>query len=311
MVTPAARREAVAQLRVAYEVSERRACSVLGADRTSVRYRSSRTDDAAARARLHELASVRRRFGYRRLHILLAREGIIMNHKKFRRLYREERLQVRRRSGRKRALGTRAPMALPQGPNQRWSLDFLSDAFADGRRFRILAIVDDFTRECLTLVPDTSLPGLRVVRELDILIAARGRPTMCVSDNGTELTGTAILRWSQETRVEWHYIAPGKPQQNAFIESFNGRLRDELLNETLFTSLNHAREALAIWMEDYNSVRPHSSLGNLPPAAYAKLSVSEMQRDGALLYIEGFAPRPVASPSHQGSNEARTPLIGG
>ena len=158
MVTPAARREAVAQLRVAYEVSERRACSVLGADRTSVRYRSSRTDDAAARARLHELASVRRRFGYRRLHILLAREGIIMNHKKFRRLYREERLQVRRRSGRKRALGTRAPMALPQGPNQRWSLDFLSDAFADGRRFRILAIVDDFTRECLALVPNTSLP---------------------------------------------------------------------------------------------------------------------------------------------------------
>ena len=234
-----------------------------------------------------------------------------MNHKKLRRLYREERLQVRRRGGRKRALGTRAPMTLPQGPNQRWSLDFLSDAFADGRRFRILAIVDDFTRECLALVPDTSLPGLRVARELDTIIATRGRPAMCVSDNGTELTGMAILRWSQETRVEWHYIAPGKPQQNAFIESFNGRLRDELLNETLFTSLNHAREALAIWMEDYNSVRPHSSLGNLPPAAYAKLSVSEMQRDGALLYIEGFAPRPVASPSHQGSNEARTLLITG
>src|SRR5271154_2889095 len=226
MVTPAARREAVAQLRVAYEVSERRACSVLGADRTSVRYRSSRMDDAAARARLHELASVRRRFGYRRLHILLTREGIIMNHKKFRRLYREERLQVRRRSGRKRALGTRAPMALPQGPNQRWSLDFLSDAFANGRRFRILAIVDDFTRECLALVPDTSPPGLRVGRELDALITARGRPAMCVSDNGTELTGTAILRWSQETRGERDYNAPGKPQQNAFIESFNARLRD-------------------------------------------------------------------------------------
>ena len=311
MVTPAARREAVAQLRVAYEVSERRACSALGADRTSVRYRSSRPDDAAARTRLRELAAVRRRFGYRRLHILLTREGIVMNHKKLRRLYREERLQVRRRGGRKRALGTRAPMALPQGPNQRWSLDFLSDAFADGRRFRILAVVDDFTRECLTLVPDTSLPGLRVVRELDALIAARGRPAMCVSDNGTELTGTAILRWSQETRVEWHYIAPGKPQQNAFIESFNARLRDELLNETLFTSLNHAREALATWIEDYNTVRPHSSLGNLPPAAYAKLSASEMQRDGALRYIEGFAPRPVASPSHQGSNEARTLLISG
>src|SRR5947207_7479877 len=266
MVTPAVRREAVAHLQVTYKVSERRACSALGADRTSMRYRGHRPDDEAARMRLRELASVRRRFGYRRLHILLRREGIVMNHKKLRCLYREERLQVRRRSGRKRAVGTRALMALPQGPNQRWSLDFLSDAFSDGRRFRILAIVDDFTRECLALVPDTSLPGLLVVRELDTLITVRGRPAMCVSDNGTELTGMAILRWSQERRVEWHYIAPGKPQQNAFIESFNGRLRDELLNETLFTSLNHVREALAIWLEDYNTVRPHGSLGNLPPA---------------------------------------------
>ena len=311
MVTPAARREAVAHLRVAYEVSERRACSALGAERTSVRYRGCRPDDASIRARLRELAAIRRRFGYRRLHILLRREGIIMNHKKLRRLYREERLQVRRRGGRKRALGTRAPMTLPQGPNQRWSLDFVSDALADGRRFRILAIVDDFTRECLALVPDTSLPGLRVVRELDVLIAARGRPAMCVSDNGTELTGMAILRWSQETRVEWHYIAPGKPQQNAFIESFNGRLRDELLNETLFASLTHVREALAIWKDDYNTVRPHSALGNMAPATYAKLSAPGMQRDGTLSYLEGSAPRPVAPPSKQSSNEARTLLIAG
>lgn len=311
MVTPAARREAVAHLRVAYEVSERRACSALEADRTSVRYRSSRPDEAAVRGRLRELAAIRRRFGYRRLQILLTREGIVMNHKKLRRLYREERLQVRRRGGRKRALGTRAPMALPRGPNQRWSLDFLSDAFSDGRRFRILAIVDDFTRECLALVPDTSLPGMRVVRELDALVAARGRPATCVSDNGTELTGMAILRWAQETRVEWHYIAPGKPQQNAFIESFNGRLRDELLNETLFASLKHARELLAIWMEDYNTVRPHSALGNLPPVTYAKLNAPEMQRDGALRYIEGFAPHPVAPPSQQGSNQPGTLLIAG
>jgi putative transposase len=311
MVTPAARREAVAHLRVAFEVSERRACSTLGADRTSIRYRSTRPDDASIRARLRELAAVRRRFGYRRLHILLKREGVILNHKKLRRLYREERLQMRRRGGRKRALGTRAPMTLPQGANQRWSLDFLSDAFADGRRFRILAVIDDFTRECLALVPDTSLPGLRVVRELDALIAARGRPALCVSDNGTELTGMAILRWSQETRVEWHYIAPGKPQQNAFIESFNGRLRDELLNETLFTSLIHVRETLAIWKDDYNNVRPHSALGNMTPA-FAKLGgVPAMQRDGTLRYIEGSAPRPVAPPSQQGSNEARTLLIAG
>src|SRR3954453_16045414 len=182
MVTPAARREAVAHLQSAFEVSERRVCAVLGVDRTSFRYRSSRPADAAVRARLRELAAVRRRFGYRRLLVLMRREGLTMNHKKFRRLYREERLQVRRRSGRKRALGTRAPMTIPQGPNQRWSLDFLSDAFADGRRFRILAVVDDFTRECLALLADTSLPGRRVVRELDALLLRRGRPVSCVPD---------------------------------------------------------------------------------------------------------------------------------
>ena len=198
-----------------------------------------------------------------------------------------------------------------RGPNQRWSLDFLSDAFSDGRRFRILAIVDDFTRECLALVADTSLPGLRVVRELDAIITARGRPTMCVSDNGTELTSMAILRWCQSTRVEWHYIAPGKPQQNAFAESFIGRLRDECLNETLFSSLAHARQALATWMDDYNTVRPHSGLGNLPPATYAQLSAPGMQRAGALELPMGSAPRPVASPSHQGSNDAGTLLIAG
>jgi putative transposase len=192
-----------------------------------------------------------------------------------------------------------------------WFKRLSAHAFCDGRRFRILAIVDDFTRECLTLVADTSLPGLRVVRELDALIATRRRPAMIVSDNGTELTGMAMLHWSQEKRVEWHYIAPGKPQQNAFIESFNGRLRDELLNETLFTSLSHAREALSIWREDYNTVRPHSALANMPPVTYAKLSVPEMQRDGALRYVEGSAPHPVASPSQQGSNELGTLLIAG
>jgi putative transposase len=311
MVTPAARREAVAHLQVAYGVSERRACAALGADRASVRYRSSRPDDAVARARLRELAAIRRRFGYRRLHILLRREGIVMNHKKLRRLYREERLQVRRRGGRKRALGTRAPMALPQGPNQRWSLDFLSDAMTDGRRFRILAVVDDFTRQCLTLVADTSLPGLRVARELDALIAIRGRPAMIVSDNGTELTSMAMLRWSQDRQVEWHYIAPGKPTQNAFIESFNGRLRDELLNETLFSSLDHARVALAFWKNDYNTIRPHSGLGNLTPAAYANRSAPNTQRDGTLRNTGGSAPRPVAPPSQMGSNQQRTLFITG
>lgn len=220
-----------------------------------------------------------------------------MNHKKLRRLYAEERLQVRRRGGRKRALGTRAPMALPQAANQRWSLDFASDALADGRRFRILAVVDDFSRECLCLVADTSLSGKRVARELDAVIAKRGRPLTCVSDNGTELTSMAILTWSQERRVEWHYIAPGKPQQNAVAESFIGRLRDECLNETLFTSLAHARAALAEWRHDYNTIRPHSGIGNVPQATYTNAGVHGMQRDGTLRSLAGFAPRPVAPPS--------------
>src|SRR5215475_4927098 len=185
-----------------------------------MRYRSSRAGDTDVRLRIRALAHRRRRFGYRRLHVLLRREGWRMNHKRFRRLYREEKLQVRQRGARKRALGVRAPLALPHGPNERWSLDFVSDCFNDGRRFRILAIVDDFTRESLALIPDTSLSGIRVARKLDALIARRGRPKSCVSDNGTELTSKAILNWSRTRGVDWHYIEPGKPQQNALVESF-------------------------------------------------------------------------------------------
>ena len=301
----------MAHLCRSYEVSQRRACSVLAVDRSGVRYRSSRPDDGAIRTRLRELASIRRRFGYRRLHVLLRLEGTQMNHKKLRRLYREERLQVRRRGGRKRALGTRAPMTMPQAPNQRWSLDFLSDSFTDGRRFRILAVVDDFTRECLCLVADTSISGARVARELDLVIAERGKPFTCVSDNGTELTSMAILRWSQEREIEWHYTAPGKPTQNAFIESFNGRLRDELLNEVLFTSLDSTRQALRAWKDDYNTVRPHSAIGNIPPAVYAAISTSVMQRAEATALTEGSAPRPVAQPPRLGSNEELTLLPNG
>jgi putative transposase len=305
MVTPAARREAAAHLCSVHGVSQRRACRAIGVEWTSIRYRGRRPDDGAVRSRLRELAAARRRFGWRRLHVLLSREGVRVNHKKLRRLYIEERLQVRRRGGRKRALGTRAPMVLPQGPNQRWSLDFVSDTLTDGRRFRILAMVDDYTRECLCLVADTSLSGLRVARELDGLIARRDRPHSCVSDNGTELTSMAILRWSQASGVDWHYIAPGKPTQNAFIESFNGRLRDELLNETLFTSLAHARVALEEWRRDYNTERPHSALGNLTPIAYAARNASVPQQPEALRSTRGFAPRAVATPGQTGPNDER------
>ncbi len=282
----------MAHLCSVHEVSQRRACLVLSADRSSIRYRSVRPPDEAIRKRLRELAGQRRRFGYRRLHWLMRQEGFFMNHKKFRRLYQEERLQVRRRAGRKRALGTRAPLCLPDAPNQRWSLDFLSDAFYDGRRFRILAIVDDFSRECLALIADTSISGTRVARELDRITLWRGRPQTIVSDNGTELTSMAILKWSRAANVAWHYIAPGKPTQNAFIEAFNARLRDECLNETIFTSLAQARAVLMAWQGDYNRVRPHTALGNLPPALFAKLKTP---RGGTLELFAGSAPAPLHS----------------
>jgi putative transposase len=239
--------------------SQRRACGLVGMNPKTYRYASRRGDDAGVRGRLRELANERRRFGYRRLHILLRRQGIALNHKKLFRLYREERLTVRRRGGRKRALGTRAPMAVPQGPNQRWSLDFAADALVDSRRFRILAVVDDFSRECLALVADTSLSGVRVARELDRLVEFREAPLMVVSDNGTELTSNAVLRWQEERGVEWHYIAPGKPQQNGFVESFIGRLRDECLNEHLFASLRQARRIIEAWRRDYNRASQHTS----------------------------------------------------
>ena len=252
--------------------SQRRACALVGMHARTYRYASTRSDDAEVRRRLRELANERRRFGYRRLHILLRREGVELNHKKLFRLYREERLTVRRRGGRKRALGTRAPMAIPQGKNQRWSLDFVSDALLDSRRFRILAVVDDFTRECLTLIVDSSLSGLRVVRELDRLAELCCLPLMIVSDNGTELTSHAILRWQEEHGVDWHYIAPGKPQQNGFAESFIGRLRDECLNEHLFDSLKEARHIIEAWRIDYNTGRPHTSLSGLTPIEFARRS---------------------------------------
>lgn len=269
-MTPDAKRKAVAHLMEVHQVSQRRACSALNVDQSMVQYRSRRADDTDLRNAIKRVSREQRRFGYRSIYVMVEREGYRVNHKKLRRIYREEKLQVRRRGGRKRALGTRKPMVLPDGPNQRWSLDFVSDAFTDGRRFHILAVVDDFTRENLALIADTSLSGLRVTRELNGIIAERGAPGTIVSDNGTEFTSMAILRWVQETGIDWHYIAPGKPTQNAFIESFNGKLRDECLNETLFSSLAEARETLETWQKDYNTQRPHSALGNLTPTEFAE-----------------------------------------
>jgi putative transposase len=269
MVGPAVKREAVAHLRAVMGLSERRACHIVAIDRTTVRYTSKRSPDAQLRERLRELANARRRFGYRRLFILLRQEGERSGKNRIYRLYREEGLTVRKRRARRRAVGTRAPILVEPRPNARWSLDFVHDQFACGRRFRILNIVDDVTRECLAAIPDTSISGKRVARELSALIRQRGKPGVMISDHGTEFTSNAILSWATESKIEWHYIAPGKPMQNGFCESFNGRMRDELLNETLFLSLDHAREKIGAWVNDYNHRRPHSSLGYATPAEYA------------------------------------------
>jgi len=292
MVTPAARREAVAHAVASHGLSERRACRAIAADRTSVRYRSRRPDDAALRARLRILAHERRRFGYRRLFVLLRREGEPSGKNRVYRLYREEGLSVRRRRVRRRATGTRAPILVATRANARWSLDFVQDQFANGRRFRVLNVVDDATRECLAAIPDTSISGKRVARELSALIERRGKPETMVSDNGTEFTSNAVLAWWAERGIGWHYIEAGKPMQNAFVESFNGRMRDECLNESLFLGLDHARGELAAWVADYNAERPHSALGYLTPAAYAAKLDAATGR--AAPPLRGSAEQPVA-----------------
>ena len=269
-----------------HAISQARACRLVSVDPKTVR-RKREPDNPAIRQRMREIAHERRRFGYRRIGLMLEREGIHMNHKKLRRLYGEEGLAVKRHKGRKRATGTRAPLNIPTRPNERWSLDFVSDVFGDGRRFRILAVIDDCSRDCLALVADTSLSGVRVARELDRLIRLYGRPQTVVSDNGTELTSRAILQWQNDTHVTWHYIAPGKPTQNAFVESFNGRLRDECLNEEVFKSLADARFKLSRWRYDYNNIRPHSALNGKPPAtARRALELPDGSTPGALAKLK-------------------------
>ena len=269
MVGPAAKREGVAHLQAVLGLSERRACSIVAADRKTIRYRSCRAPDSELRSRLKALANERKRFGYRRLFVLLRQEGEASGINRIYRLYKEEGLTVRKRRARRRAVGTRAPILVEAVANARWSMDFVHDQFACGRRFRILNVVDDVTRECLAAIPDTSISGRRVARELTALIERRGKPGMIVSDNGTEFTSNAMLAFAKDNEIAWHFIAPGKPMQNGFCESFNGRMRDELLNESLFLGLDHAREKIAAWIDDYNQRRPHSALGYLTPAAYA------------------------------------------
>jgi len=265
-VRPAARHAAVGLLRERYGVSERRACRVVGIGRSSMRYRpTARPDEERLRGRLRELAAERRRFGYRRLHVLLGREGVAVNHKRVERLYRAEGLAVRRRARKRVVAAERAPLLLPTAPNEQWSLDFVSDALSWGRRIRLLVVVDTVTREALAIEVDTSLPGERVVRVLERIAAERGVPSAIVLDNGPELTGRALDQWAYGRGVQLRFIEPGKPMQNGLAESFVGRLRDECLNEHWFTGLADARRTVEAWRRDYNAVRPHSSLGYRTP----------------------------------------------
>jgi putative transposase len=275
MVTPAVRRAAVTHVSGTYGVSQRRACHVLGVCRRTVRYQSLRNDDLL-RERLRALAAERRRFGYRRLAVFLRREGLRCNLKKIYRVYREEGLMVRRRKGRKRALGTRLPLPRADRINQIWSLDFMSDALSCGRRIRAFGVMDQCSREGLTLLLDTSIAGVRVVRELDRLVIERGKPAYIVSDNGTELTSRVVLQWAQDQGIEWHYITPGKPTENGYTESLNGKIRDEFFNEHWFTTLAEARELAADWLYDYNHVRPHSSLQYRTPAEFAATAAASV-----------------------------------
>lgn len=314
MVGPAVKREAVTYLQAGHGLSERRACRIIGADRKMVRYRSQCAPDTVLRGRLRELANERRRFGYRRLFVLLRREGEPSGINRIYRLCREEGLTVRKRKARRKAVGTRAPILVEARPNARWSLDFVHDQFvhdqfASGQRFRVLNVVDDVTRKCLAAIPDTSISGRRVARELSTLIERRGKPGMIVSDNGTELTSNAILRWCSENRVEWHYIAPGKPMQNGFVESFNGRMRDELLNETMFRNLAHARVVIAAWATDYNTERPHSAWDYQTPTDYARTLTTAIARPAAR--DESSARRAIAQPAPIGVDNHRAPVEAG
>ena len=256
------------------ECSERHACGLLEALRAMVRYRPRASRFAEAnerlRMRLRELAEERRRWGYRRLHVLLRREGWHVNHKRVFRIYVEEKMVVRRRKRRRRVgAQARVLLAAPTRQNQAWTMDFLQDALAGGRKVRTLSIEDAYTRELLTVEVDTSLPALRVVRVLDKLRMERGLPERIVIDNGTEFTSKALDRWAYESNVTLHFITPGRPMENGYIESFHGRFREECLNEHWFLTLDDAREIIEDWRIDYNQVRPHSALGYLTPEQFA------------------------------------------
>ena len=277
MVTPVAKREAVEILRKDYLVSLRRACGLVKMSTSSFYYRAKPREDEQLRSALKESAVRRKRWGYRMLTEVLRRQGYTDNHKRIYRVYREEGLQVAVRRKRKTARWRGEKPAASLARNDRWSMDFVSDQLADGRKIRTLNIVDDHTRECLAIEVDTSLSGFRVCRVLDRLVVDRGHPARIITDNGPEFTSKVLDRWAYEHCVELQFIQPGKPGQNAFVESFNGTFRNECLNEHWFISLQEAKELIEAWRVDYNTERPHSSLGGKTPGEFATFAQTPLR----------------------------------
>lgn len=259
----------IVSLRENHQFSERQACIIVGLCRSSYRYEAKPKNDTVIRDRLRELAEQRHRFGAPRLHILLRREGYLINHKRTERLYREEGLSLRLKKRKKRQSHLRIMLDRPERINQHWSMDFVSDNLFNGRRFRVLTVVDNFSRECPVMEADHSLTGQRVARVLDRIALVRGLPQVITVDNGPEFISKALDLWAVENKVRLRFIAPGKPVQNAFIESFNGRLRDECLNEHIFVNLHTAQQIIESWRQDYNTNRPHSSLNDMTPEEFS------------------------------------------
>lgn len=269
MVTPEARREVVRHWRTAYVVSERQACKLAELNRRTFRYRSKQRS-CEVKSALVRLAGKYPRYGYKRLYLLLRNEGFKVNHKKVLRLYREERLVLRRKRSTQKYHGTARPLAVPRQANERWSLDFVHDATSEGQKLRCLTVIDDATREVPVLHVDTSLSAKKVTMMLDAAGKSRGLPRSLRVDNGPEFRSHFFQRWAAKRRILIEYIEPGKPTQNAFIESFNGRLRDECLNVHRFQSLTHAAGIIDAWKDEYNNFRPHGSLGGIPPRVFAQ-----------------------------------------
>jgi len=265
MVSPAQRRELVDFFVKSMELSERLACELAGLSRSVRRYLGRRGPDLELRCELKKLASERPRFGYRRLGCLMRRRGIVVNHKRLWRIYREEGLVVRRKRRKRVAAAAREARPALTGPNQRWSMDFMSDSLRDGRTLRVFNVVDDWSRLCPAIEVDLSLSAHRVVRALEHAGETYGLPKSIVMDNGPEFTSRVLDQWAHERGIELIFIRPGKPIENAYAESFNGRVREECLNQHWFESVEHARELCEAWREDYNAIRPHTSLGGLSP----------------------------------------------